>query len=206
MSMFTGLVERMATVTSMNRAESGTLLELVCDGWDTPVSNGESICTSGCCLTVVSAIQEDAQTLITFDVVSETLRCTTIGSLSIGDKVNLERSLRLSSLIGGHFVQGHIDGVEKLLEMDFLREGECRLRIEMNCIDRGMVVQKGSITIDGVSLTISKVEEHWFEVALIPTTLNQTTLGLLSCGDKVNIETDILARTVVQAVRSMQND
>lgn len=204
--MFTGLVEQMATVTSIHQSASGTLLELACDGWDAPIAIGESICTSGCCLTVLSSIQEDTQTLITFDVVPETLRCTSIGSLSVGDKVNLERSLRPNSLMGGHFVQGHIDGVEKLLEIDGLHEGECRLRVEMNCLDRDTIVQKGSITIDGVSLTISKVEEHWFEVALIPTTLSQTTLGLLSCGDKVNIETDILARTVVQVVRSMQND
>jgi riboflavin synthase len=155
-------------------------------------------------LTVVNSSQEGESIQIAFDVIPESLKCTTLGSISVGDYVNVERSLKSDSLIGGHFVQGHVDGVEKLLEVEMMDDSESRIRISMNCIDKDTIVPKGSVTIDGVSLTIASVSEDWFEVALIPTTLSDTTLGRVSIGDHVNIETDILARTIVQVMRRMQ--
>ena len=202
--MFTGLVEKLATVISTEETGFGSRLVISCDKWLEQINDGESICVSGCCLTVVGSAQEGENTQISFDVIPETLKCTTLGGLSTGNLVNLERSLRPDSLMGGHFVQGHVDGVENLLEVEMMDENECRIRISMNSIDNDTIVLKGSVTIDGVSLTIANVGDDWFEVALIPTTLSETTLGKVSCGDSVNIETDILARTVVQVIRKMQ--
>jgi len=203
--MFTGLVEQMATITSIERSEKGTHLVLACQGWKNPVIDGESICTSGCCLTVVESSVTQGETRLSFIVVPESLRCTTIGKLTVGDNVNIERSLCADALLGGHFVQGHIDGVESLLDVSNVNDDERRLRITMKVIDQDTVVHKGSITVDGVSLTIARVGEGWFEVVLVPTTLQETTLGRVSTGDNVNIETDILARTVVQVVRRMHS-
>ncbi|MAI67303.1 MAG: riboflavin synthase, partial [Phycisphaerae bacterium] len=112
--------------------------------------------------------------------------------------------LRPDTLLGGHFVQGHVDGVEKIVSVTDEGGGARRVRFTLLQIDSDTVVYKGSVTIDGVSLTLAAVGEDWFEVALVPTTLRETTLGNAKVGDFVNIETDILARTVVQVVRKMQ--
>jgi len=204
--MFTGLVEQMATIASVEQVSWGIRLSIKSKGWDLPTTLGESICTSGCCLTVVEAKEEDGQTLISFDVIPETLRCTTLGGLVEGDSVNLERSLRADTLLGGHFVQGHIDGMETIVAVSDVSDEERRVRLTIHSVDRDTIVPKGSVTIDGVSLTIATVGQDWFEVALVPTTLEQTTLGGAKVGDSVNIETDILARTVVQVVKNMQSN
>jgi riboflavin synthase len=203
--MFTGLIQQMAKVVSISSDECGVRLVISCAGWDSPLEMGESICTSGCCLTVAGISEENAKKQISFDVVRETLDCTTIGSWNVGSSVNLERSLRPDSLLGGHFVQGHIDGAETVLAVTEEGEGACRIRFSLLNVDSDTIVHKGSITIDGISLTIAAVGDDWFEVALVPTTLKETTLGILKIGDKVNIETDILARTVVHTIRKMQN-
>ncbi len=203
--MFTGLVQSIGSVVSQQKSDVGLRLTLSCHRWSQLPEIGASICVSGCCLTVISAEEEDNTMLLAFDVVQETLKCTLLGSLQIGDKVNLEQSLRSDSRMGGHFVQGHVDGVERVLACESEEEGASCLRLSMAVIDCDTVVPKGSITIDGVSLTIAKVGTGWFEVALIPTTKQETTLGKLSQGDSVAIETDILARTVVQTVRRMQS-
>lgn len=202
--MFTGLIQQIARVQSISETDCGIQLAILCLGWDIPVQHGESICTAGCCLTVVNHSKECNKTTIFFDVVHESLACTNLGNLEVGDEVNLERSLRADSLLGGHFVQGHIDGIEEVLDVSDEGEGALRIRCSKNAIDEDTVVHKGSITIDGVSLTIAAESSDWFEVALVPTTVRDTTLGKLSVGDKVHIETDILARTVVQVVRKMQ--
>ncbi len=202
--MFTGLVQKIATVASSEKEEWGVRLVITCSEWAKPIEMGESICTAGCCLTVMEYLVENGENRISFDIVPESLRCTTLGNLTEGSRVNVERSLRSDSLLGGHFVQGHVDGLETILSVTPQGEEDSRLRISMNTVDKDTIVSKGSVTIDGVSLTIASVEEDWFEVALVPTTLQETTLGSVAEGATVNIETDILARTVVQVVRKMQ--
>ncbi len=203
--MFTGLIQSVGCVVSQQKSDIGLRLTLSCQRWSQVPGIGASICVSGCCLTVTCAREKESEMLLEFDVVQETLNCTLLGSLQQGDQVNLEQSLRADSRMGGHFVQGHVDGVERVLAYESHDDGACCLRVSMEKIDPDTVVSKGSITIDGVSLTIAKVGTDWFEVALIPTTIQDTTLGKLSQGERVALETDILARTVVQTVRRMQS-
>lgn len=203
--MFTGLIETMGKVEALQESHSGKILSISCSiGTEELPSLGASICISGCCLTVVEAKLASDQTILRFDVIQETLRCTTLEHLEIGQAVNIEQSLKPDSRLGGHFVQGHVDGVEMITDFSTSESGEVRLQVSMESIDCDTVIPKGSITIDGVSLTIANVCENSFEVALIPTTLRETTLGAFKVHDRVNIETDILARTVVESIRRMQ--
>jgi riboflavin synthase len=203
--MFTGLIQKLGVVVSLSREEWGARLVISCTEWDLPIVKGESIAVSGCCLTAVESSSKSDDLHISFDVVPETLRCTTLGSLFDGSMVNLERAMKADSFLGGHFVQGHVDGVEAILSSTLEDSGECRLRFGMCVVDSEAMISKGSVTIDGVSLTIASVGDGWFEVALVPTTLEETTLGNASVDDKVNVETDMLTRTVVQVVRSMND-
>lgn len=199
--MFTGLIEQIGRVHTLSEQDSGRRLTITYKNMKELPEDGASISVSGCCLTVVKATAFAEHMSIEFDIVQESLHCTTLGSLQTGDTVNLEQALRADSKLGGHFVQGHIDCIESILNCDNQEDGECRLRISMNAIDVDLVVPKGSIALDGVSLTIANVKQDSFEVVLIPTTLQETTLGNLRVGDSVNVESDILARTVVQMMR-----
>ena len=203
--MFTGIIEQTATLTEIAKTGAGSRLTIACEGWPREVVLGESICTSGCCLTVVACSGEYGEMALSFDVIHQTLQCTTLGKVEIGDSVNIERSLTLDSLLGGHIVQGHVDGVETVLARVADSSTESRIRISTNSVDPDTIVSKGSVTIDGVSLTIASVGEQWFEVAIIPTTDNMTTLRDLTEGDQVNIETDIIARTIAHVVRRISN-
>ena len=202
--MFTGIIEQTGTLTDIAKSGSGTRITLTCEGWLAQVSLGESICVSGCCLTVMRCSGEHGEMLLSFDVIPQTLQCTTLQNLRIGNNVNLERSLTSTSLLGGHFVQGHVDGVETIAARTTSDTSESRIRISMESIDLDAIVSKGSVTIDGVSLTIASVGDDWFEVAIIPTTDDLTTLGNLKEGDQVNVETDIIARTIAHVVRRMK--
>jgi len=203
--MFTGLIEQIGTVDALSKQDSGKRLSIACSGMKEIPENGASICVSGCCLTVIKTTESLEQLKIDFDIVQESLNCTTLGSLAIGDRVNIEQALRADSKMGGHFVQGHIDSVESILDWN-QEEGQRRVRLSMNTIDVDLIVPKGSITLDGVSLTIANVLLDSFEVVLIPTTLEETTFNTLKVGDKVNVESDILARTVVRMMRRMSAD
>ena len=152
---------------------------------------GESIAVNGCCLTVAELMEGT----IGFDVVLETLSKTNLGLVSIGDRVHVERSLRVGGRIDGHFVQGHVDGTAKLIAREM--GAECRLRIENPEGVAKYVVPKGSVCVDGVSLTVAAIGADWFEVALIPTTMARTELGNREIGWPFNIETDVLSRTIV---------
>jgi riboflavin synthase len=193
--MFTGLVEATCRVRELTPRESGTRLVLDREGWSpagAQLSSGDSLSISGVCL---SLVEQDGRSLA-FDVVAETLRRTTLGELRAGDRVNVEPSLTLSSFVGGHFVQGHVDGVG--LVSALAREaGDRRLTVEPPAALMKYVVSQGSIAIDGVSLTVAAVGVTDFTVALIPTTLERTTLGDAAAGRRVNLETDVLTRTVV---------
>ena len=202
--MFTGIVERIGTISSIETTTTGKKLVLKTSPWNSPPTHGESISISGCCLTLASHQTQGDDLLVAFDIVPESLRRTTLGNVAQGTSLNIERALRADSLLGGHQVQGHVDNIEQIVELTDSGTGERRLRCSLQNIDVDTIVPQGSITIDGVSLTIASVEEDYFEVALIPTTLKETTLGMSKVGDYVNIETDIIARTVTRVLRNMQ--
>lgn len=180
-------------------------------GWG-DVAPGESISVSGCCLTVAAVVGVGGGGgEIAFDVIPETLARTTLGRLRAGDRVNLERSLRAGDRLGGHMVQGHVDSVGEVVAgvAGELGAGEAaapgegvRLRIGASPEVMEFVTPKGSITVDGVSLTVAASAREWFEVALIPETLARTTLAALKPGDHVNVETDVLARTVIHWMKA----
>lgn len=195
--MFTGLVEGRGRVAAVIPQPPGVQLvvaapaELCTASSRDPLRIGESIAVSGCCLTLVS-VQGRAWA---FEAGEETLSRTNLGQLRPGDLVNLERALPVSGRLGGHFVQGHIDGVGTVTAID--RDGEwVRMRFECPPALTRQMVAKGSVAVDGVSLTLVDVEPERFSVALIPHTLAVTTLGLREVGDVVNIETDIIGKYV----------
>ena len=192
--MFTGLIAATGRVLDLQRTEAGARLTLDCEGWHHGATLGDSVAINGVCLTVASPDGVDGAVL-RFDVIGETLAKTTLGNLEKGQRVNLEASLRVGDQVGGHFVQGHVDAVAEVLEVQD-DPGDWRVWFGVPEGHEPAIVPKGSVTIEGVSLTIAEVASDRFAVALIPTTLGETTLGELAAGGRVNVETDILARTV----------
>lgn len=194
--MFTGLVQVLGEVFETREEPSGRRLTIRWPGLDTaadgPVVLGESVAVNGCCLTVVELVAGDT---FAFQAGPETLARTNLGSLSAGSKVNLERALRLSDRLGGHIVQGHVDTTATLAEQR--PEGPWAfLKFTLDPAWTRLMVPKGSVAVDGVSLTIVDTAPGWFSVMLIPHTLAVTTLGVRKVGEAVNIETDILAKHV----------
>jgi len=194
--MFTGIIEERGTVTAVTPAGDGVRLTVRAPLAVSDAQHGDSISVSGVCLTVA----DQGPDWFTADVMRQTLDMTTVGALVEGSTVNLERALAAHTRLGGHIVQGHVDGTGELLEV---RPGDQWrvLRIALPADLAPLVVDKGSICVDGVSLTVSDVSdaaaaEPWFEVSLIPETLDITTLGARAVGARVNLETDILARHV----------
>ncbi|MEX0876713.1 MAG: riboflavin synthase, partial [Phycisphaerales bacterium] len=163
---------------------------------------GESIANSGCCLTLVEAVEE-AGGMLKFDAIPETLSRTTLGSWEPGTRVNLERALRMGDTLDGHQVQGHVDGTGTVISVE-TGDG-WRVRIGLNEALMRYMVPKGSVTIDGVSLTLADldVEAGWIEVALIPETLERTNLMDRAVGDRVNMECDVLVKTIVETMGRM---
>jgi riboflavin synthase len=192
--MFTGLVESMGTVLELEKRPHG--VRLVVDvGLSGETNIGDSVSISGCCLTVV----EVAGDSLAFDAGEETLQRTTLGKLVAGDRVNIERSLQAGAGLGGHFVTGHIDCVGAVSRRE--DDGEwCNLWCQLPGDWMRHLAEKGSVAIDGVSLTVVEVTEEAFSVALIPHTLEVTTIGQRGVGAAVNIETDVLAKYVEKAV------
>ena len=182
--MFTGIVEGTGLVRSFEA--SRLLIEATLPGDD--VGIGDSVALSGCCLTVV----DRGPSWFGFDVSGETLERTTLGVLSPGDRVNLERPVRLSDRLGGHLVQGHVDGV------GVVRSPAPELAVELSSELSRYVVEKGSIAVDGCSLTVVEVRTGLFRVAVIPHTAAITTLGTVSEGDRVNLEVDVIAKYVAR--------
>jgi riboflavin synthase len=195
--MFTGLVEEMGTVVAMTAARPGARLAVKCSLVAKDAAVGDSIAVSGCCLTVV----KKEKGLLTFDVGEESLFRTNLGRLKKGDRVNLERSLAVGDRLGGHFVTGHIDTTGSLIRQRETGEwASFTFRVPKQLSRQ--LASKGSIAVDGVSLTLVNVEEDRFSVALIPHTLENTTLGKLAIGDTVNLETDLLAKYVQRQLES----
>ena len=188
--MFTGIIEQTARVIAITQSPHFTRLVLTTSATD--VAHGESIAVNGCCLTVAELSPGELH----FDVIPETLSKTNLGMLKINDRVHIERSLRVGDRISGHFVQGHIDGPATLVEHK-TANGEWRLRCKISPELAPFVAPKGSVTIDGVSLTVAALDSDHFEVALIPTTINLTNLTNHPVGYPYNFEADILSKTVV---------
>lgn len=195
--MFTGIIEAIGRVVAVapaarTEAGGGFRLEIDGDGLFAELAPGASVAVNGACLTLTSA----RGAVASFDVVPETWRNTNLRLLRPGDEVNLERSLRVGDRLDGHFVQGHVDALGTVARRD-RAGGEHRLWVRPPAAALPLLVRKGSVALDGVSLTIADVAGDAFSVALIPTTLERTVLGRRRPGDLVNIETDILARLVL---------
>jgi len=199
--MFTGIVQQLGAVEALEENDFGAALRVDPRGWGHRPGVGDSIAISGCCLTVARRTGE----ALGFDVIRQTLATTTLGSLGPGDRVNLEHAVTPSTLLGGHIVQGHVEGVGAVSAVH-RSDAEWRVRVEPPAALMECIVEKGSIAVDGVSLTLASVGPAWFEVALIPTTLQWTTLGSLREGDRVNLETDCIARIVVSWLRRRGSD
>ena len=186
--MFTGLIEKTGTVKRVSRGR-GLVIEFSFEPWTEPLVPGESVAVNGTCLTVAAC----DRTRFTADVLRETEVRTGLAELKPGDKVNLERAMKAGARLGGHIVQGHVDGRGVLVSKtpkgrDFALTFRCGRVIACGC------VEKGSIAVNGVSLTVSGLGDDWFRVDVIPTTLRDTNLGMLKVGDSVNLETDVLGK------------
>jgi riboflavin synthase len=183
--MFTGIIKHSGVVKSKEKSGSGIKLIVTVDELIANVSPGDSISVNGSCLTLVESEYND----LFFDVIAETLDRTTVGILSVGDVVNIEYSMKLNDFVGGHLVSGHVDFVSELLEIDDNKYWYSKLSDYSK-----FFVEKGSVTINGVSLTINEVSSDRFRVDLIPETLSGTNLNDLKVSSRVNIEIDLIAR------------
>ena len=195
--MFTGIVEGTGSVAALAAAAdaSGARLEVDAPWLAGQLAVGESVAVNGCCLTVA----EPTPAGFAADLVAETLRRTALGGLRAGARVNLERPLPLGGRLGGHLVQGHVDGVARVLGRTPVGDGE-EVQIELPPHLERYVVEKGSIAVDGVSLTVAATGPGWFTVALVPHTLEVTTLGERRPGDPVQLEVDVVAKYVERLV------
>ncbi|MFE5796398.1 riboflavin synthase [Streptomyces sp. NPDC056503] len=189
--MFTGIVEELGEVVAVEQLEDASRFRLrgplVTEG----AQHGDSIAVNGVCLTVV----EHGDGEFTADVMAETLKRSSLGALDVGSRVNLERPMAVGGRLGGHIVQGHVDGTGTVLERTPSEHWEL-VKVGLPAQLARYVVEKGSITVDGVSLTVVEVGDDWFTISLIPTTLALTTLGLKQPGAPVNLEVDVIAKYV----------
>ena len=199
--MFTGIVEGTGTVAALAVAADGggARLEIQAPWLAGDLRLGESVAVNGCCVTVAAPVAAG----FAADLVAETLRRTALGGLAAGARVNLERPMALGGRLGGHLVQGHVDGVARIIDRTPGSLGE-EVRVELPEALERYVVEKGSIAVDGVSLTVAGVGPGWFAVALVPHTLEVTTLGDRRPGDPVQLEVDVVAKYVERLVTPMR--
>lgn len=193
--MFTGIVRELGTVVSADERGVGRALVVRAPAAAANTALGDSVSINGCCLTVESVDGEQ----VAFHAVAETLTRTTLGRLRADDRVNVESAVRAGDPLGGHYVQGHVDGVGRVQSVEAEGEG---LRVFVEAPDDVLryCVEKGSVTIDGVSLTVAELAEDAFAVALVPHTLEATTLSELAPGREVNLEADVLAKYVERLI------
>ncbi|GAB63836.1 MAG: riboflavin synthase [Candidatus Jettenia sp.] len=189
--MFTGIIEHVVSVKKLLPKAGGGELFLDVNGFYEDLKLGESMAINGVCLTV----KEIEGQIISFDVSGETLRRTTLGTLGHAEKVNAERALKVGDRLGGHFVSGHVDGIGTIKEKKQSAD-QCILSFSTGKIFTDMMIEKGSVAIDGISLTIVGVTDSFFSVALIPYTLASTTLGFRKTGDLVNVEIDMMGKWI----------
>jgi riboflavin synthase len=189
--VFTGIVREVGLVASLDGDSSGVRLEVVAPVTAADASVGDSVSVNGCCLTAVAV----ADGRLSFDAVPETLARTSLGQLARGARVNLEPALRAGEPLGGHYVQGHVDGVGAVRAVEPEGDGK-RVWFDAPAEVLRYVVEKGSVAVEGTSLTVAALDDAGFAVALIPHTLAETTLGDLAPGSRVNLEADVLAKYV----------
>ncbi|HFB83203.1 riboflavin synthase [Thermosulfuriphilus ammonigenes] len=198
--MFTGIIEGLGEIRGLERSGGGLKIRLIPPFSAQELTLGESVAVNGVCLTVTHI---DGQTA-TFDISPETISRTTLGGLKPGDRVNVERALRASDRLGGHIVSGHVDGVGRVLSRrsqgDFLFY-EVQIPSELS----RYVIQKGSIAIDGISLTVNDIRDHRLSLAIIPHTASLTTIGYRQPGDLVNIEVDIIGKYIEKLLSPWKN-
>jgi riboflavin synthase len=210
--MFTGLIEHVGRVAGVTPTKAGRRLVVDPRGWEYRPAVGDSIAVAGCCLTLAERVGGG---MLGFDVVPETLAKTNLAEFVAGRRVNLEHAATAGTLMGGHVVQGHVDGVgrveknekRKAIQQQIGGEGEAWvLRVGLANELMAYMVPKGSVTLDGVSLTLAAVDVAGsaIEIALIPTTLAKTTLGELRTGDLINVEADVMAKTVVHYLKHFE--
>jgi riboflavin synthase len=208
--LFTGIVEDLGEVQAVEHLGDFARIHVRSAVVSQDARPGDSICVSGVCLTVTALLGPPpaggapaglpgSPVGFTADVMGETLRHSSLKSVAPGTKVNLERSVRLADRLGGHLVQGHTDGTGTVISRDHQEQWEV-VRISLPAGLARYVVHKGSITVDGVSLTVSAIGDDWFEVSLIPETLKRTTLGVKQPGAEVNLEVDVIAKYVEKLV------
>lgn len=190
--MFTGIVEELGEVVAKEDLRDFARLVIRGPVVSSDAGPGDSIAVNGVCLTVVEVLPDGA---FSVDVIGETLNRTSLRAIGVGSRVNLERAAAVNSRLGGHIVQGHVDGTGHVIARTPTERWEV-VRIALPTALARYVVEKGSITVDGVSLTVSGLGHDWFEVSLIPTTLETTTLGTSGVGTPVNLEVDIIAKYV----------
>ena len=190
--MFTGIIQKIGTVKRVSRG-AGLVVEIGFEPWARPLEEGESVAVNGVCLTVAKC----DQVRFTADVLEETVSRTGIGDLIPGDKVNLERALRAGDSMGGHIVQGHVD-CRGTVKAKVPKGRDFQLQIQCGRVLAAQSVLKGSVAVDGVSLTISVIGDDWLGVDLIPTTAAETILGMKKVGDKVNLEGDIVGKYIAK--------
>ncbi len=195
--MFTGIVEELGEVVAVEPLTDASRLTVRGPLVTSDAGHGDSISVNGVCLTVVANVDGT----FTADVMAETLRRSSLGALSTGSPVNLERAVRVQDRLGGHVVQGHVDGTGEVLTVT-PDEHWTVVRVSLPDGLGRYVVEKGSITVDGVSLTVAAIADDWFEISLIPTTLGLTTLGHKGPGDPVNLEVDVIAKHVEKLLQS----
>ncbi len=192
--MFTGIVEAVATVTSLIRKKNLYVLTVAKPALFDDVKVGDSIANDGVCLTVTSLRAGALQ----FDLMKETLEATTLKHAATGGKLNLERAMKADARLGGHFVTGHVDAVACITKVRTLAN-YVEYRITPDKALMRYLVPKGSVAVDGISLTVGEVTKKWFAVYFIPHTLEVTTIGAKKAGDHVNIETDLLAKYILKS-------
>ena len=185
--MFTGIIEHLASVKKLSLKAGGAELSLDVGNYYDDLKLGESVAISGSCLTV----KEVTGNIVSFDISSETLKKTILGALRYAEKVNIERALKVGDRLGGHFVTGHVDGIGTIKEKKQSAD-QCTMSFSVEKKFTDMMIGKGSVAVDGISLTIVDVADGAFSVALIPYTLASTTLGFKRVGDQVNIEIDMM--------------
>lgn len=196
--MFTGIVEGLAVVRSVAKAKKGadTVMRVKLGRMARSLKKGDSVCINGACLTVTKLQKGEAQ----FEMVAETMRRTSLGSLKPGDRVNIERSMKVGDRLEGHFVLGHVDGTATIVDK-IEKPAETTMWFQLDSAGLSQaLVPKGSIAVDGISLTVVDVDNDRFSVSLIPHTLAITSLGLKKKGEKVNIETDVLSKYVSKSL------
>ncbi len=194
--MFTGIVEGLGVVRSVAKAKKGadTVIRVKLGRMAKGLKKGDSVCINGACLTVTSLAKGEAQ----FEMVAETMRRTSLGSVKLGDMVNIERSMKVGDRLEGHFVLGHVDGTATIIDR-IEKQSETTMWFALD--DKSLasaLVPKGSVAVDGISLTVVDVDGEKFSVSLIPHTLEITSLGSKRQGDRVNIETDVLSKYVAK--------